>query len=58
MTHSIPSRAAYTSNLDLFSPTETDVSHTNSIVVPVYSQTNIRESQVPLEFSVSSLEDN
>jgi len=47
------SRHAYSSNLDLFTLGESDISNTNAIYTPVHSQTNIKESQVPLEFSVS-----
>jgi len=47
-------RPAYSSNLDLFTLGESDISNSNAIYVPVYSQTNIKEPQVPLEFHVSN----
>jgi hypothetical protein len=52
MTHRLP-RPGYSSHLDLFQLSDSDISNTNSIYVPVYSQTNIREDQIPLEFQVS-----
>jgi len=45
------SRLAYLSHL--FELNESDISHTTSFVVPVHSQTNIREEHVPLEYNVS-----
>jgi len=47
-------RQAYSSTLNLFTLGESDISNTNAILVPVYSQTNIKEPQVPLEFNVSA----
>jgi hypothetical protein len=52
MTHRSP-RPGYSSHLDLFQLSDSDIPNTNSIYVPVYSQTNIREDQIPLEFQVS-----
>jgi hypothetical protein len=52
MTHRT-AKPGYSSHLDLFNLSESDISNTNSIYVPVYSQTNIREDQTPLEFQVN-----
>jgi len=46
-------REAYSSSLNLFSLGESDISNSNAIYVPVHSQTNIKEPEVPLEFHVS-----
>jgi len=55
MKRALNAKSGYSSHLDLFQQPESDVSNTNSLFIPVYSLTNIRESDVPLEFNVSNL---